>query len=79
VKVVKLPDGRLRIPVAASGPGYHADAAEIIGPGDSHYQEYLPAAWTEEEHVARERDEMANAELLRRWSARYEAQHGQTG
>lgn len=34
MRIVKLPDGRLRIPVAAAGEGWAADGTEIIGADD---------------------------------------------
>lgn len=74
--ILKLPDGLLRIPVAESGDNWFADGTEIIGTDDSRYPDYLPLALTEDEHAARDREDAArNAELLTRWSARYDAQH----
>ena len=47
------------------------------GPDDPRYQDHWRLAFTEEEHAARERaNEVANAELLARWGARYKAQYG---
>jgi hypothetical protein len=77
VKVIRLSNGRLRIPLAVSEEDCDADGTETIGPGDPRYQEYRRIALTEEEHAARERGaDIADAELLARWSARYEGQHG---
>lgn len=77
MRIVKLPDGRLRIPVAAAGEGWAADGTEIIGADDPRYPDYLPLALTEDEHVGRDRENaVTNADLLARWGTRYEAQHG---
>lgn len=77
MRIVKLPDGRLRIPLAASGEDWVADGTDVIGIDDPRYPDYLPLALTEDEHAARDREDMAaNAELLTRWGARYDAQHG---
>jgi hypothetical protein len=74
MKVVKLPNGSLRVPVAISSDDYDADGTETIGPDDPRYEGYLPIALTEEEHAIRERLSLsANAELLARWSAHLEA------
>jgi hypothetical protein len=75
MKVVKLPDGSLRVPVAISDDDYDADGTETIGPEDPRYEGYLPIALTEEEHARRDRLSLiANAELLARWSALFDAQ-----
>jgi len=77
VRIVKLPDGQLRVPLAVSDDDGDADGTETIGPGDPRYPEYWLIALTEEEHAARElADATANAELLVRWSVQYEAQYG---
>ncbi len=76
MRVIKLPDGQLRIPLAADGDDWTADGIEIIGPRDPRYAEYLPLALSEEEHEAHDREsEAANAQLLARWGARNDA-HG---
>ena len=56
MRIVKLPDGRLRIPMAAAGEGWAADGTEIIGADDPRYPDYLPLALTEDEHAARDRE-----------------------
>jgi len=77
VRIVKLPDGQLRVPLAVSDEDGDADGTETIGPDDPRYPEYWLIALTEEEHAARERaDAIANVELLGRWSGHYEAQYG---
>lgn len=77
MRVIKLPDGRLRIPLAAEGEDWAADGTETIGPEDPMYAEYLPLVLSEEEHEAHDREsESTNAQLLARWGARYEAHGG---
>lgn len=77
MRIVKLPDGQLRVPLAVSDDGGDADGTEIIGPGDPRYPEYWLIARTEQEYTARERaDATANVDLLARWSDHYEAQYG---
>jgi hypothetical protein len=78
VRVVRLPSGRLRVPVAANEEHSDGDGSEDIGSDDPRYHEYSLIALTEEEHAAREQaDERANAELLARWNAWYQAQDGE--
>jgi hypothetical protein len=75
VKIVKLPNGKLRIPLAVSDADGDADGTQTIGPSDPHYAEYSQIALTEQEHATHERTgEIASAELLARWSAHYEAE-----
>jgi hypothetical protein len=78
VRIIKLPDGRVRIPVALTDDDCDADATETIGPNDPRYPAYWVIALTEEEHAARDSaSEAANAELLARWSTHSETQQGQ--
>lgn len=77
MRIVKLSDGRLLIPMSGAGDDWAADGVETIGPDDPRYAGYLPLALMAEEHAAHEREaEPANAQLLARWETRYEAQHG---
>jgi hypothetical protein len=78
VKVIRLPSGLLRVPVAVNAQDSDADATEDIGPADPRYPEYSLIALSEEEHRARARaGEQVNAELLIRWNTWYETQGGQ--
>jgi hypothetical protein len=78
VRIVRLPDDRLRVPAAVSGVDCDADATEVIGPEDSRYQEYARLARSEAEHTARERaGEVDSAELFARWMSRYETEQEQ--
>lgn len=77
MRIVKLSDGRLLIPMSGAGDDWAADGAEAIGPDDPRYAGYLPLALTLEEHAAQEReDEPANAQLLASWETHYASQHG---
>lgn len=78
MRVVRLPSGRLRVPVAANEERSDGDGTEEIDSDDPRYGEYSLIALTEEEHAAREQaDERTNAELLVRWNSWYEAQAGE--
>lgn len=75
MRITKLPDGRLRVPLAATTEGWAADGTETIGPEDARYAEHLPLGRTEDEFESREREAVAvNAQLLARWGAHYETQ-----
>jgi hypothetical protein len=79
--VMRLPDGRLRVPrTAVSDDGVIGDAYEEIGPDDPDYERLLGESVTEDELEERRRRWRDDDEELRQqflaWKAEEEARRG---
>ena len=79
--VLRLPDGRLRVPrTAVSDDGVIGEAYEEIGPDDPDYQRLLGESVTEDELAERRRRWREDDEDLRRqfleWKAEEETRRG---
>jgi hypothetical protein len=87
--VIRLPDGNLRVPVGAVGPGRDGRRAPSeddgvigqgyveIGPDDPDYQRLLEQSITEEELAARRRRWRADDEALRREFEEFKAEQAE--
>lgn len=79
--VIRLPDGRLRVPVGAVERGRTGDAGSVIGqayveigPEDPDYQRLLEQSITEEELADKRRRWRADDDALRREFEEFKAQ-----
>jgi hypothetical protein len=87
--VIRLPDGTLRVPVGAVGPGREGrrtqgDAGRVIGqgyveigPDDPDYQRLLDQSITEEELADKRRRWRAEDEALRREFEEFKAEQAE--
>lgn len=87
--VIRLPDGNLRVPVRAAGPGHDEASARRetdgvigqgyveIGPDDPDYQRLLQQSITEEEFADRRRRWRADDEALRREFEEFKAEQAE--
>jgi hypothetical protein len=87
--VIRLPDGNLRVPVGAVGPGREGKGAQggaggvigqayvEIGPDDPDYQRLLDQSITEEELADKRRRWRADDEALRREFEEFKAEQAE--
>jgi hypothetical protein len=87
--VIRLPDGTLRVPVGAVGPGREGRRAQgdtgrvigqayvEIGPDDPDYQRLLDQSITEEELADKRRRWRAEDEALRREFEEFKAEQAE--
>ena len=87
--VIRLPDGTLRVPVGAVGPGREVRRAQgdtggvigqayvEIGPDDPDYQRLLDQSITEEELAEKRRRWRAEDEALRREFEEFKAEQAE--